>query len=144
MSDERNADSVLFKLDTLTAMQASKSTEGSKPAGAPKAMARLAAAAPQNEGGSGLIDLSTLAGAPGPAEEAAEASSSGSALTSSAALSRSALLSSSGMSPVVPSPHAAASSSAHAPAPSRTPLLILSVLALLALVAAVTAIVLRG
>lgn len=142
MSNERNADSVLFKLDTLTAMQAQNSKDRSEGGGAPEAMARLAAPAPQNDAGSGLIDLSTLGGVPGPTEQAADASSAGSDLTSSAALSQSSLLSSSGMSPVVPTPHAVPSRGA--PAPSRTPLLILSVLALLALVAAVTAIVLRG
>ncbi len=138
MSDERNADSVLFKLDTLSAMQAQK-TKG----GAPQQMARLAAPAPQSEAGSGLIDLTTLGGAAAPGGGAADASASGSDVTSSAALSHSSLLSSSSMTGAVPTP-ASTPSLAPAAAPSRTPMIILSVLALLALVAAVTAIVLRG
>lgn len=136
MSDERNADSVLFKLDTLTAMQSEKAKSG-----APKQLARLAAPAPQSEAGSGLIDLKTLGGTPPQADEAADGSNSD--LTSSAALSQSSLLSSSSMVGAIPTP---AGTPAHrpAPAPSRTPMIVLSILALIALVAAVTAIVLRG
>jgi len=138
MSDERNADSVLFKLDTLSAMQAHKPKGG-----APQQMARLAAPAPQSETGSGLIDLNTLGGASAPLEQAADASASGSDVTSSAALSHSSLLSSSSVMGAVPTP-TSTPSLAPAPAPSRTPMIVLSVLALIALVAAVTAIVLRG
>lgn len=138
MSDERNADSVLFKLDTLTAMQREKSE---KTRGAPQQMARLAAPAPQSEAGSGLIDLKTLGGATPQTDEAPEGSNSD--LTSSAALSQSSLLSSSSMVGAVPTP-AGTPAHAPAPAPSRTPMVILSILALIALVAAVTAIVLRG
>ncbi|MGH1345099.1 MAG: hypothetical protein ACRBN8_26295 [Nannocystales bacterium] len=143
MSDERNADSVLFKLDTLSAMQAHKTLGG-----APKQMARLAAQAPASDAGSGLIDLKTLAGTPpqeetGAAHESQTASASGSDVTSSAALSQSALLSSSSMLAASPAPDATPSLGPTA-APSRTPLIVLSVLAVLALLAAVTALLLRG
>lgn len=164
MSDERNADSVLFKLDTL------KNTEAQQAAtqGASRQMARLAAAAPAS-GGSGLIDIKELAtlAAEGnaPAEPTADsgeslgsasASGSGSASASasgsaSASASGSAsssavlpnLLASSSMLGVVPTADAAPAA-APAKAPSRLPLIILSVLAVLALGAAITAIVLRG
>jgi hypothetical protein len=160
MSDERNADSVLFKLDTL------KNTEAQQAAtqGASRQMARLAAAAPAS-GGSGLIDIKELAtlaaegNAPaeptadsgeslgsasasgsGSASGSASASASGSA-SSSAVLPN--LLASSSMLGVVPTADAAPAA-APAKAPSRLPLIILSVLAVLALGAAITAIVLRG
>lgn len=168
MSDERNADSVLFKLDTL------KNTEAQQAAtqGASRQMARLAAAAPAS-GGSGLIDIKELAtlaaegnapaeptadsgeslgsasasgsgsasaSASGSASASASASASGSA-SSSAVLPN--LLASSSMLGVVPTADAAPAA-APAKAPSRLPLIILSVLAVLALGAAITAIVLRG
>ncbi len=143
MSDERNADSVLFKLDTLSAMQAQKTSTSATSGGAPRQMARLAAQAPASEAGSGLIDLRTLGGAPAPPEEATDASGSGSELASSAALSQSSLLSSSGMMSALPTPNSTPSLTPAAP-PSRTPLIVLSILALLALIAAVTAIILRA
>lgn len=139
MSDERNADSVLFQLDTLSAMQSQK-----KPGGAPRQLARLAAPTPQSEAGSGLIDLRTLGGNPGALEESAEAAPLGAELATSAELSQSTLLSSSSMSATVSRANGAQVPGVPAQLPSRTPLILLSVLALVALAAAVTAIILRG
>ena len=150
MSDERNADSVLFKLDTLKDAQA----EQAATQGASRQMARLAAAAPAS-GGSGLIDIKELAGlaADGTAPQGSsdsgvgDAAESGSAASASSSASTSAvlpnLLASSSMLGMTPTPDASPSI-APAKAPSRVPLIVLSVLAVLALAAAVTAIVLRG
>lgn len=130
MSDERNADSVLFKLDTLQATVQAQAKARQQQGGAAGQLARLAAATPQSEG-SGLIDVKTLASSV--ADTPASASSS---VTSSAALSQSTLLSSSSTIEPIAQPGAAK--------PSRTPMIVLSILAALALAAAVAAIVLRG
>lgn len=135
MSEERNADSVLFNVDTLKQQQPNRQ-------GAPRQLARLAAATPASEG-SGLIDVKTLASGATPAASepdpaAAESTSSSSSTSSSA----SALLSGGSALGTIPTPGARPAASA-AP-PSRVPLIVLSVLAVLALAAAVTAIVLRG
>jgi hypothetical protein len=127
MSDERNADSVLFKLDTLKAT-AQAQAKANAEQGASRQLARLAAATPQSEG-SGLIDVNTLA-------SSTEDVSASSSLTSSAALSQSSLLSTSSVIESVAPPTAKPQ--------SRLPLIILSVLTLVALAAAVAAIVLRG
>ncbi len=146
MSDERNADSVLFKLDTL------KNTEADRAAaqGASRQMARLAAAAPAS-GGSGLIDIKELAGLSAernaPAHSDAASVSASASANASASASSSAvlpdLLSSSSMLGIV-TPSNASPAVTPAKAPSRVPLVVLSVLAVIALAAAVTAIVLRG
>ena len=86
MSDERNADSVLFKLDTLKDAQA----EQAATQGASRQMARLAAAAPAS-GGSGLIDIKELAGlaADGTAPQGSSDSGVGDAAESGSAASAS-------------------------------------------------------
>lgn len=135
MSDERNADSVLFKLDMLNTEQAERSATQ----GASRQMARLAAAAPAS-GGSGLIDIKELA-ASGNAPLEADAQSSEAGASASASLPD--LLASSSMLGMTPTPEASPASTP-AKAPSRVPLIVLSVLAVIALAAAVGAIVLRG
>lgn|GEM_PF-2369374 len=140
MSDERNADSVLFKVDTLQnvakAQAEARANGGATPS---RQLARLAAQAPASEG-SGLIDVKTLASTVASPEQGSHAGSSSSSVTSSAALSQS-LLSSSSMLASLPETNA---TSPAPTAPSRTPLIVLSVLAILALGAAIAAIVLRG
>lgn len=161
MSDERNADSVLFKLETVAQMHAAQQQQARQPS----PLARLAAPAPASKAGSGLIDIKELAASgnapaaaapaaapqPRPAAEGsglidikklatAEASSHA---ASSPSASDHSLLSSSSMLGVMPSPEAS-TATVPAKAPSRTPLIVLSVLALLALAAAVGAIILRA
>ncbi|MCR9164369.1 MAG: hypothetical protein ACE37F_06965 [Nannocystaceae bacterium] len=141
MSHERNADSVLFSLDTLeVAQQDAKASQG-----ASRQMARLAAAAPAS-GGSGLIDIKDLAGVSAQGHAPTEPDASGHGSASASASSSAAvpnLLSRSSMLGVSPTPDAA-TAVVPAKAPSRAPLIVLSVLAVLALAAAITAIVLRG
>ncbi len=138
MLEERNADSVLFKIDALQEMAKAQAEAGR----AQRQLARLAAPTPQSETGSGLIDLKSLgASPPGPGASAADGSTASldAPAGSSGAMSQSHLLSSSTLLD--------ASSTSPAPnhrAPSRLPLVILSVLAVLALLAAVGALVLRG
>ncbi len=141
MLEERNADSVLFKVDALKEMAKAQAAEG----GAKRQLARLAAPAPQSETGSGLIDLRSLAsgtpsgddtaGAPGAAPVRGQAASS-------ASVSQSNLLR--GSSPSVQAATPTAASAPRPTPPSRTPLVILSVLAVVALCAAVAALILRG
>ncbi len=141
MLEERNADSVLFKLDQLQ-------TDAPAPQSDP--LSKLASSAPSAQaGGSGLIDLKAMmAGGSEPAapSEPTSAASSSLLTQSSQTLGQTSSLASSS-SALLPTPGLSAGESAVLPAPTpakRTPLVVLSVLAGLALVAAVVAVVLRG
>lgn len=133
MLEERNADSVLFKLDQLKV---------DAPPPKSDTLSKLASSAPSAQaGGSGLIDLKAMmSGAEAAPEEPVSAASSSLLAQTSLTAGSSALLESSstslsaGESSVLPT----------AAPPSRMPMIVLSVLAALALVAAVVAVVVRG
>lgn len=133
MVDERNADSVLFQLDQL-ATPATSSTDGQD------MLSRVATPQNTNQGqgkppGSGLIDLKTLMSGTQQAEPAASDS-----LVSSTTLvgEQNQRLSSS------PSVSTQAPAQQPVAAPSRTPMIILSVLAFIAVIAVVAAVLVRG